>query len=78
MLLATIVGALLIAGGCGGQEKEKEPEVSVQTTPAEQAPIAQSVSAEVVIFPLEQATIAPKITSTVRNQAFSNPSAICC
>ena len=66
MLLATIAGALLIAAGCGGQEKEKEPEVSVQTTPAEQAPIAQSVSAEVVIFPLEQATIAPKITSTVK------------
>ena len=66
MLLATIAGVFLIAAGCGGQEKEKEPEVSVQTTPAQQAPIAQSVSAEVVIFPLEQATIAPKITSTVR------------
>jgi multidrug efflux pump subunit AcrA (membrane-fusion protein) len=65
MLLAAMA-ALLVAAGCAQQEKEKEPEVSVQTTPAQQGPIAQSVSAEVVIFPLEQATVAPKITSTVK------------
>jgi hypothetical protein len=33
MLLAA-TAALLVAAGCGQQEKEKEPEVSVQTTPA--------------------------------------------
>ncbi len=57
---------LLLTSGCGKTEKEKEPVVSVQTTPARRAPISQTVSAEAVVFPLEQATIAPKITSTIR------------
>jgi multidrug efflux pump subunit AcrA (membrane-fusion protein) len=57
---------LLLAAGCGQQEKEKDPVVSVQTTPAARAMISQSVSTEAVVFPLEQATVAPKITSTVK------------
>ncbi|HLZ91249.1 MAG TPA: efflux RND transporter periplasmic adaptor subunit [Candidatus Acidoferrum sp.] len=66
-------GTLLMAAwmffagaGCGKEEKEKEPVVSVQATPAQRATIAQRITAEVVIFPLEQATVAPKITSTVK------------
>jgi HlyD family secretion protein len=65
-LPATVAIVLLIAAGCGQKEKEKEPVVSVQTTPAQRAAISQSVSAEAVVFPLEQATVAPKITSTVK------------
>jgi HlyD family secretion protein len=65
-LLATIAGVLLIAAGCGGQEKEKEPVVSVEVTPAERGSIAQIITVEAVVFPLEQATVAPKITSTVK------------
>jgi HlyD family secretion protein len=57
---------LYLSSGCGGAEKEKEPVVSVQTTPAARGPIAQTVSAEAVVFPLEQAIVAPKITSTVK------------
>ena len=64
MLGATLV--LLAVAGCAKPEKEKEPEVSVQTTPAQRASIAQTVSADAVVFPLEQATVAPKITSTVK------------
>ena len=52
--------------GCAKEEKEKEPEVSVQTTPAEKEDISQIVNAEAVIFPLQQATVAPKITSTIK------------
>jgi len=66
ILLVAVVAVLLIAAGCGKEEKEKEPVVSVQTTPAARAAISQSVSAEAVVFPLEQATVAPKITSTVK------------
>jgi len=66
MLLATIAGVLLISVGCGGQEKEKEPVVSVEVTPAQRGEIAQIVTVEAVVFPLEQATVAPKITSTVK------------
>lgn len=64
-----IGGALLTllgVAGCGKQEKEKEPVVAVQVTPAQRGPIAQIITAEAVVFPLEQATVAPKITSTVR------------
>src|SRR6267154_4937053 len=60
-------GLLSISSGCKSAEKEKEPVVNVQTTPAERAPISETVSAEAVVFPLEQATVAPKITSTVKH-----------
>lgn len=66
---AALLGAacvLLLAAGCSKEEREKDPVVAVQTAPAERGPITQSVTAEVVIFPLEQATVAPKITSTVK------------
>jgi HlyD family secretion protein len=59
-------GLLSFSIGCKSEEKEKEPVVSVQTTPAARAPISQTVTAEAVVFPLEQATVAPKITSTVK------------
>ncbi|MDP9337417.1 MAG: efflux RND transporter periplasmic adaptor subunit [Acidobacteriota bacterium] len=62
-------GAVLLANmtvGCSKEEKEKEPEVSVQTTPAEKKDISQIITEEAVIFPLEQATVAPKITSTIK------------
>lgn len=57
---------VLVAVGCGKQEKEKEPVVSVQVSPAQRSSIAQIVTAEAVVFALEQATVAPKITSTVK------------
>jgi multidrug efflux pump subunit AcrA (membrane-fusion protein) len=62
------VAALLsgFAWGCAKEEKEKEPEVSVQTTPAEKEDISQIVNEEAVIFPLQQATVVPKITSTIK------------
>jgi HlyD family secretion protein len=66
-LVATSLASLLfLMSGCGGAEKEKEPVVSVQTTPAARGSIEQTVSAEAVVFPLEQAIVAPKITSTVK------------
>jgi multidrug efflux pump subunit AcrA (membrane-fusion protein) len=58
--------ALLAAvSGCGGEAQTPEPVVSVQTKPAERATISQVVSSEAVVFPLQQATVAPKITSTI-------------
>ena len=57
--------AFLVLSGCSKEEKEKEPVVTVQVTPAQRATISQTVSAEAVIYPLEQATIAPKITAPI-------------
>ena len=63
--LATASSFFLLAG-CSKQEKEKDPVVTVQVTPAARATISQTVSAEAVVYPLQQATVAPKITSTVK------------
>jgi HlyD family secretion protein len=60
-----LAALLSLAAGCGGGEKEAAPVVSVQTTPAEKTTISQVISAEAVVFPLEQATISPKITSPI-------------
>jgi len=68
-LAAMAAGIALVLGfawGCTKAEKEKEPEVSVQTAPAEKEDISQIVNEEAVIFPLQQATVAPKITSTIK------------
>jgi multidrug efflux pump subunit AcrA (membrane-fusion protein) len=68
---ATIIGGcgaatLFFLIGCGKSEEKKEPVVTVQTTPAQRGPISQVISAEAVVYPLEQATVAPKITSTIK------------
>ena len=62
---ALVPFALLIAG-CSSQPKEQDPVVSVQVTPARSGEISLVVSAEAVVFPLQQAVVAPKITSTIK------------
>jgi HlyD family secretion protein len=68
-ILANLAAASALAvalTGCGGAEKEPEPVVTVQVAPAIRGPIEQTVSAEAVVYPLQQAVITPKITSTIR------------
>ncbi|PYT81190.1 MAG: efflux RND transporter periplasmic adaptor subunit [Acidobacteria bacterium] len=66
ILLSLASASMLFAlVGCSKDEKEKDPVVTVQVTPATRATISQSVSAEAVVYPLEQATIAPKITAPI-------------
>lgn len=60
--------ALLVCAvfcGCGGGEKEPQPIVSVQVTPATKTSVSEFVTSEAVVFPLKQAAISPKITSTI-------------
>lgn len=52
--------------GCGPTEKEPEPLVAVQVAAAKHDSISKTVSSEAVVYPLEQAVITPKITSTIR------------
>jgi HlyD family secretion protein len=61
------VSLLLVAVlvGCNSKEKETEPVVSVGVTPAEKTAVSQIVTAEAVVFPLKQATVSPKISSTI-------------
>jgi multidrug efflux pump subunit AcrA (membrane-fusion protein) len=55
----------LFLAGCGGGEKEPEPVVTVQVAPATRGPVELTVSSEAVVYPLQQAVITPKITSTI-------------
>jgi HlyD family secretion protein len=55
-----------IGAGCGAKEKEKEPIVPVKVTPVRRAAIEQTVSAEAVVFPLQQAVVMAKITSPIK------------
>ncbi|HYL87110.1 MAG TPA: efflux RND transporter periplasmic adaptor subunit [Candidatus Angelobacter sp.] len=64
-LFLLIIAPLVLGAGCSKDEKEKEPVVTVQTTPVRRATISQTVSAEAVVFPLEQATVSPKITAPI-------------
>ena len=64
-LLLMLAPLFLLGIGCSKEEKEKEPIVSVQITAAKRAAISQTVSAEAVVYPLEQATVSPKITSPI-------------
>src|SRR5215467_8960660 len=63
--LIAAASTFFLLAGCSKEEKEKDPVVTVQVTPAKRATISQAVSAEAVIYPLEQATIAPKITAPI-------------
>lgn len=45
------------------------PEVSVQVTPAKTGDVSRVVTAEAVVFPLQQAVVTPKISSTVKSFA---------
>jgi len=65
LLTGSLTAMLLLSTGCGSAEKEVEPVVSVQTTPAERETISETVTAEAVVYPVEQATISPKITAPI-------------
>jgi multidrug efflux pump subunit AcrA (membrane-fusion protein) len=52
--------------GCGSQEKASEPVVTVQTTVAHRTTVSKTISADAVVFPLQQAILTPKITSTIK------------
>jgi len=61
---------LLLAGaiflhGCNSAEKEPTPLVSVQVIPAKRGPIELEISSDAVVYPLQQAILTPKITSTI-------------
>jgi HlyD family secretion protein len=65
LLSLAACSTLFLLAGCSKEEKQKDPVVTVQVTPAQRATISQAVSAEAVIYPLEQATISPKITAPI-------------
>ena len=61
------VALIFLASGCSQKEPEIVPEVAVQVAPAKTGDIAQVVTSEAVVFPLQQAVVTPKITSTIKS-----------
>jgi HlyD family secretion protein len=59
--------AAAILSGCARKEAEAGPVVSVQVQPAKRGTISEIVSTEAVIYPVEQAVITSKITSTIKS-----------
>src|SRR5580692_248542 len=60
--LASLVGLT----ACSKQAPEEQPLVAVQTAVAQQGPIQETIRAEAVLYPKNQAAITPKIVSPVR------------
>ncbi|MES2220283.1 MAG: efflux RND transporter periplasmic adaptor subunit [Acidobacteriota bacterium] len=67
---SALVASVLIPAlsGCGGDNAVPPPEpvVSVETAPVQMQSITDFVSAEGVLYPVQQASISPKITAPVR------------
>ena len=65
-----ICGALAIVAaylaGCSKEQAEPQPIVTVQAAPVKQASISQTITTDAVLFPINQATIVPKIASPVQ------------
>lgn len=64
---ATII--LLFVGsslGCSREPAEKEPVVAVQAQAVEKETIEHTVTAEALLYPLQQAAITPKVTAPVK------------
>jgi multidrug efflux pump subunit AcrA (membrane-fusion protein) len=61
--------ALFVFVGCSKKEPEVVPEVSVQVTAAKKGDVSSMVAAEAVVFPVQQAVVTPKISSTIKSFA---------
>jgi HlyD family secretion protein len=72
----SLVALLLLSTGCSTAEKAEDPVVSIETTPAKRATISETVSAEAVVYPVEQAIISPKITAPITEFKVQRGSAV--
>lgn len=65
MIAAVVVGGTLVATGCSKEEKKPEPVVTVQAATARRASIDRVISAQALLYPIDQAAITPKISAPV-------------
>ncbi len=65
-LIFLIALPLLLLAGCAKDSGEKEPAVPVQVVAVEKRTIQRTVTAEAILFPLQQAAITPKISAPVK------------
>lgn len=65
VFISMAVFSALMSSGCS-KEKPEEPTVSVQVAPIEKKTIQRTVTAEAILFPLQQSAIVPKISAPVK------------
>ena len=76
-LVATVaITALLICPSCSSDKGDKEPTVTVQVAPVEKSSIQRVISAQAILFPLQQAAIVPKISAPVQKFLVKRGSAV--
>ncbi len=66
MVALSIVVMAGLAAGCSKEPAEKEPIAAVHTAGVQKAPISEVVTTEAVLYPLNQAALAAKITAPVK------------
>jgi HlyD family secretion protein len=64
--IALAILPLFLLLSCSGDAGEKEPAVPVQVVTVEKKTIQRTVTAEAILFPLQQAAITPKVSAPVR------------
>ena len=60
------VAMTLFLSACSKEPAEKEPIVPVQIAPVEKTTLQHTVTAEAVLFPLQQSAITPKVSAPVK------------
>jgi multidrug efflux pump subunit AcrA (membrane-fusion protein) len=65
-ILCTVFLCLSFLSSCSKDTAEKEPVVPVQVTTVEKTTLQRMVTAEAVLFPLQQSAIVPKISAPVK------------
>jgi HlyD family secretion protein len=66
VVLLIAAAGLAPATGCGKNDKEEGPQVTVQAVAAQKGAISRLVAAEAVIFPIAQSAVTPKINAPVK------------
>jgi HlyD family secretion protein len=57
---------ILVMAACASQEKDAEPVVNVQVATVKTEAIEKIISSDAIVYPVQQASITPKITSPVK------------
>jgi HlyD family secretion protein len=67
VLVHVVLALTLFAlAACSKKDEEPEPVVTVQAEPVRQGAISQVITTDAVLFPINQATIVPKISAPVK------------
>ncbi len=74
LLLAAL--GVLFSAGCSSEQADQEPTVTVQVSPVEKTAIQHVITAEAILFPLQQSAIVPKISAPVQKFLVKRGSAV--